>query len=228
MKNRLLSAIAIMSFVVPALLAGSLSKYQNWANSPQGYFMTAAERAEWNATVKTDAEAEEFVKKFLAKRDPGFATDVAQRAEMADKHLSVAGRAGSLTTRGKIIILLGPPTNFSVADRNIKGNVSAPADMYANVGGGGRGVAISPAVGDMAQAANSRGMSESMVKDYTFTYAAAKLPGKQAKDLVVVVEVRPGDGTDRVADKKQTAQLDEIFEAAAEARVAAAAAPAKP
>jgi GWxTD domain-containing protein len=183
--------------------------------------MTSAERAEWKATVKTDAEADEFIKKFLAKRDPGFAADIASRAAMADKHLTVSGRAGSLTTRGKIIILLGPPSSFSVAQREVKGTASGLPDMYSNVGGGGGrqgggNVGSGPSVGDMAMAANARGMSSDMIKDYTFTYAADKLPVKQSKDFSVVVEVRTGDGNDRVVDRKAAAQLDEIFEAAAQ------------
>ena len=227
MKSRLWLWITVAAVVAPTLLAGSLSKYKDWPNSPQGYFMTASERADWSANVKTDAEAEDFIKKFLARRDPGFAADVAQRAEMADKHLTVGGRKGSLTTRGKIVILLGPPSGFSVADREVKGNYSGTADMYSNVpsgggagasGGGGASSGVSPAVGDMAMAANSRGMSGDLLKDYSFVYAGDKLPVKQSKDLSVVVEVR-NDGTDRIVDRKQAAQLDAEFEAAAAARI---------
>jgi GWxTD domain-containing protein len=222
MKTRLL-CIALM-LAASALFAGSLDKYKDWPNSPQGYFMTAAERADWKANVKSDADAEEFIKKFLTKRDAGFAADVAQRADAADKHLTVSGRKGSTTTRGKLIILLGPPTSFSVADRNVKGNISAGPDMYSNIGtgGGGRqggGGAMSPSVGDMAMAADSRGMSGDAFKDYTFTYAGDRLPVKQAKDFTVVVEVRAGDGTDRVPDRKAAAQLDALFEQVAAARI---------
>ena len=64
------------------------------------------------------------------------------------------------------------------------------------------------------------------VRHDSFTYAADRLPGKQTKDLVVVVEVRAGDGSDRINDRKSAAQLDDIFEAVAQARLAAAAAPA--
>jgi GWxTD domain-containing protein len=224
MKHRLLLCIAVLALVVPALMAGSLETHKNWPNSPQGYFMTASERADWKANVKTDADAEAFIKTFLAKRDPGFAADVAQRAAMADKHLTVSGRAGSQTTRGKIIILLGPPSSFSVAQREVKGNVAGSPDMYTNVGtgsggglqGGGGGGTSGPSAGDMAMAAQSRGMAGDFLKDYTFTYAADKLPVKQSKDFSVVVEVRAGDGTDRVVDRKAAAQLDEIFEAAAQ------------
>jgi GWxTD domain-containing protein len=218
MKHRLLLCTAVLALVVPVLVAGSLEINKNWPNSPQGYFMTASERADWKANVKTDADAEEFIKKFLAKRDPGFAADVAQRAAMADKHLTVSGRAGSLTTRGKIIILLGPPSSFSVADREVKGNISGSSEMYGGIpgasrgGGGGQG----PSVGDMSMAASRQGMAGDLLKDYTFTYAGDKLPVKQSKDFSIVVEVRAGDGSDHVVDRKAAAQLEEIFEAAAQ------------
>jgi GWxTD domain-containing protein len=224
MKARLLLCLAVVVLGAPALFASSLEKYRDWPNSPQGYFMTSSERAEWTATVKTDAEAEAFIKKFLAKRDAGFVADVASRATMADKHLTVSGRAGSLTTRGKIVILLGPPSSFNVSAREVKGQLSGTPDMYSNVGGGGGRAGggsgnIGPAVGDMAMAANARAMSADMLKDYTFVYAADKLPGKQSKDLSVVVEVKAGDGSDRILDRKQAAMLDDLFEQVAAARI---------
>src|ERR1043165_3703764 len=123
---------AVLALIAPVVFAGGLSKYKNWPNSPQGYFMTNAERAEWKASVKTDEEAEQFVKKFVESRGPGFADDVAKRADMADKHLSVAGRAGSLPPRGKLVILFGPPSSFNVVNRETKGSASGSADMYKN------------------------------------------------------------------------------------------------
>ena len=204
-------ALLIVALVAPALLAGSLEKYKNWPGSPQGYFMTNAERAEWKASVRSDADAEAFVTKFLAARSVGFAEDVVQRAALADKHLTVSGRAGSSTTRGRIIILLGPPSSFSVAERTVRGSSSTASESSM-----GLNPASGPGVGDMAMAASRRDLATDHLKDYTFTYTADKLPGKQPKDLTVVVEVRAGDGTDRIADRKAAAQLDEIFEAAAQ------------
>lgn len=60
-------------FLAPALLAQGLDKYKSWPDSPQGAFMTSAERAEWNAKVKTDADAEEFVRNFVARHGADFA-----------------------------------------------------------------------------------------------------------------------------------------------------------
>lgn len=215
MRKHLLCS-AVLALIAPVVFAGGLSKYKNWPNSPQGYFMTSAERAEWKATVKTDDEAEQFIKKFLDSRGPAFAADVAKRAEIADKRLTVSGRAGSLTTRGKIIILLGPPSSFSIARREIKGHAAMTAESYANID-----PSAGPSVGDMAMAAQSRNMSGDLLNDYSFTYAGDRLPVKQPKDFVVVVEVRAGDGTDRIIDRKSAAQLDELFEAAAQASLAA-------
>ena len=220
--------IAIACLVAPALFAAGLSKYKNWPSSPQGYFMTNAERAEWKANVHSDDDAEKFVNKFVASRGPGFAEDVAKRAEMADKHLTVAGRAGSLTTRGKLIVLLGPPSNMTVAGREIqKGRSSSLGGITGGgASGGGAFGNTGASVSDMIDAANQSAMAVTRVNDYTFTYFASRLPGKATKDFVVTIEVNPADGTDRINESASAAALDAVFEQAAEARLAAAAAPA--
>ncbi len=216
--RRLLPFAAVVALLSPALIAGSMEKYKNWPSSPQGYFMTKAERAAWTANVKTDAEAEAFINKFVESRGGvAFTQDVAKRGEMADKHLTVSRRAGSLSMRGKIVIVLGPPSSFAVSTHEIKGNASAASDSYLNIN-----PTAGPSVGDMSMAASRRGMGGDVLKDYTFTYAADRLPVKQSKDFTVVVEVRAGDGSDRVVDRKAAEQLEAMFEAAAEARLAAA------
>jgi hypothetical protein len=227
--RRFLPLIAIMALLVPSLVAGGLSKYKDWPSSPQGYFMTGAERAAWKANVKTDADAEQFVNKFLASRGPGFADDVAKSAEMADKHLTVGSLPGSRTLRGKIVIVLGPPSTFNVAGRQLQsgragslgGITGGGASGGGKVGNKGGGIGDSGAsVSNMVDATNQSSMAASTVKDYTFTYAADKLPGKPAQGLEVVVEVNPSDGSDKITDRKVAAQLDEIFERAAAARLA--------
>jgi GWxTD domain-containing protein len=216
---RLLSFVAIVSSIAPALLGDGLSKYKNWPVSPQGFFMTNAERAVWKATVKNDAEAEQFIKKFIDSRGPGFAEEVAKRAEMADKHLTVAGTAGSRTLRGKVVILLGPPSALTTSARDVEGERSSPlaTSGYANsslyAAGGG--------LSEISDASARQTMSGGKVSDYIFTYAPDRLPGKRTKDLVIVVEVNPRDGTDKLHEP-MAPQLDEVFEAVAEARLAAA------
>jgi GWxTD domain-containing protein len=219
--------LAIACLAAPALLAGGLSKYKNWPSSPQGYFMTRAERAEWKANVHSDDDAEKFVNKFVASRGPGFAEDVAKRAEMADKHLTVAGRAGSLTTRGKIIVLLGPPSTMNIVGREVQNGRSSSLGGITGGGASGGGVfgATGASVSDMVDAANQSAMAISKVNDYTFTYLASRLPGKAAKEFIVTVEVNPSDGSDRIVDSAAAARLDELFEEVAQAKLAAASAP---
>src|SRR5438270_1719084 len=95
--RRFLPLIAAMTLLVPSLVAGGLSKYKNWPSSPQGYFMTSAERAAWKADVKSDGEAEQFVNKFLASRDPGSADKVHKSTQMSDKNHTVACLPASRT-----------------------------------------------------------------------------------------------------------------------------------
>ncbi len=113
---RLFAVLALAA--IPALAALS-PKYKDWGSSPQAQFMTKAEREQWSA-IKTDEEAEQFVNAFLAKRGPDFPALVADRVAAADKYLTYGKTPGSQTLRGKIIILLGPPSSFSVAERQTK------------------------------------------------------------------------------------------------------------
>ena len=105
-------AIALLAVAITAAsaFASDLVKFKDWDESPQGYFMTSAEREQWK-TVSTDAQAETFVAEFLAKRDPKFAAEVATRAQNADKYLSIGKTKGSRTLRGKVVILHQPATH---------------------------------------------------------------------------------------------------------------------
>src|SRR5579863_1025525 len=98
-------ALAAIVLLLPALAnAERSSKYKEWSSSPEAYFMTRADREQW-AAVKTDGEAEQFIKSFEAARKPGFAEEVAKRVQVADKYLTVGKTPGSRTLRGKVIIL---------------------------------------------------------------------------------------------------------------------------
>jgi GWxTD domain-containing protein len=212
-----LSLAAIVCLAASAAFAGGLSnQYRDWPLTPQGYFMTTAERAEWKASVKSDAEAEQFIKKFLDRRGPGFAEDVAERAQMADKHLTVGNAAGSRTLRGKVVILLGPPSDFTKSTRSLEGErtsaIGQAAVSSVNIDGGN--------MGNVSDANSRQALATRSVMDYVFTYRPDKLPVKQTKDLVIIVEVNPSDGSDKFHDPLP--QLAEIFEAAAQARLAAA------
>src|SRR5437763_7539071 len=114
--KRVLFAVVAAAVAVSAF--AGLSKYKGWESSPQGYFMTKAERAQWDA-IKTDAEAQAFVNTFVASRGgDAWVAEVAKRADMADKYLTVGTAQGSKTLRGKAVILFGAPSDLKVTDTN--------------------------------------------------------------------------------------------------------------
>ncbi len=212
----ILAAIALLT---PALFAAELSaKYKDWGASPEAYFMTRADRQQW-AAIKTDAEAEQFIKSFEAARKPGFTEEVAKRVEVADKYLSVGRTPGSRTLRGKVIILFGPPSGFQVSDRTKRGEnemgsdsaVSAGAGASAGPGGGGTGQSPS----DVVSALNHSSMSGAEIRTFTITYSGDKLPKPRAASLTVGVDVDTSNGKETLIDQRQMPELDELFEAAA-------------
>ena len=104
--------------------------------------MTKEERQQWQA-LASEADAEKFVTGFLAKREPGFAAEIAKRAQQADKYLTIADRPGSQTLRGKVVVLFGPPSGLNISNRaatTTKRDNPIMAGALSNAGsvGGGR------------------------------------------------------------------------------------------
>jgi GWxTD domain-containing protein len=221
MKNMRITAIAVASLFAVVVFAGGLSKYKNWDKSPEGLLMTSAERGQWS-NIKTDDDADKFVKDFLARRGPDFTTNVTRAATNADKYFTVGKVQGSTTERGKLVIILGPPTSVVMNDRQVKGDRRYNVDSAMTVGsaspgsggGGGQGASVT----DMVNAANSAGGLSGTVHVYTFTYSADKLPAAYGKSLTVDIELDPS-GTDRFADKKTQAELDRLYEMVAETKL---------
>jgi len=223
MKSRTLSLVLLF---LPSLLFALSPKYKEWAASPQAYFMTKAERAQWAAIV-TDADAEKFVNDYLASRGPGFADQVADRVANADKYLTIGKKPASQTLRGKLIVLLGPPTAIKTETKKGRVDRSAPVGGYggsSDVSGGGFGGSGQGAtVGDMMQAAQQSDMSGKRTYiEYTMTYAGENLPPAYAKGVTLKVDADPQTGEDWVTDRKAQNDLEQLFEAVAAARAAAA------
>ena len=215
--NRLLLAV-IALLVAPALLARGLDKYKDWDQSPQGYFMTKAEREQWHI-VKTDDDAEKFVSAFLANRPAAFAHDVADRAAQADNYLTIGKLPGSKTMRGKLVILLGPPQSLDVSTRTQSSTTHdspAASDAISNVGSGaesggrgGRGPSgETPTLGTSLSTA-------SMSRLYHFTYSGDAAKKVDRNKIEVTVEAEPNTGKDRVPSRDEAAELDLVFELAA-------------
>lgn len=209
----LLLSIAIM---IPAFAASPDLK--DWDRSPQGCFMTKAEHAEWN-TLKTPEEKQHFVDQFLAKRDPGFAAEVAARAAKADQYLTIGKLPGSKTLRGKLVIVFGPPTATDVNDIANKSGSHHDSPAMANALSGGTGA------GDMSNDSRSSGLEDAhegasslagttMIRDFHFTFAS-----NPSGRLEVTISADPNSGKDWPGGREDAKRLDAAFEAAAQASI---------
>ena len=88
-----------------------------WADGPVQWIMTADEKRTW-ANLASDGDREEFVEKFWQARNPNpgsgdntYRTGFERRAAFADAYFNQdEKKRGSLTDRGMVFVLLGPPT----------------------------------------------------------------------------------------------------------------------
>jgi GWxTD domain-containing protein len=84
-----------------------------WGDGPVVWLMTPSEKSGW-AAATTDAERAAFVEKFWKARDleddhsfkPGFE----KRVAFADVNFAQDEKRGSLTDRGMVFVLIGPPS----------------------------------------------------------------------------------------------------------------------
>ena len=83
--------------------------------SPAGFLMTKGDTKEWK-NITTEAQAEDFIELFWAKRNPypsqpfnTFKAQFESRVRYADENFSYEGKRGALTDRGRVLIVMGPP-----------------------------------------------------------------------------------------------------------------------
>jgi GWxTD domain-containing protein len=90
---------------------------ERWAEGPVKWILAPDEKVAW-ASLTSGAERQDFVDKFWAKRNPKpgssdnvFRTTFERRVAFADsRFIEVEKQRGSLTDRGMVFVLLGPPT----------------------------------------------------------------------------------------------------------------------
>ena len=90
---------------------------ENWGAGPVRWIMTPSEKSTW-ASLAGGPEWQEFVDKFWESRNPQpgnpdntFKTGFDRRVAFADANFVQAeGTRGSMTDRGMVFVLLGPPT----------------------------------------------------------------------------------------------------------------------
>lgn len=93
-----------------------LSMDESWADGPVHYLMTSEERDEYKRMSDSVARSE-FIANFWKRRDPHpetpeneFRDEFERRVAFADQRMAQDETRGSLTDRGQVFVLLGPPT----------------------------------------------------------------------------------------------------------------------
>ncbi|MCS7183115.1 MAG: GWxTD domain-containing protein, partial [Thermoanaerobaculum sp.] len=119
MSKKLWTVLISAGFGVGNLGAEAPPAAKDILKSPVGYLVTKDERKALER-LPNDAEVAKFMELFWAKRDPDLNTQVNEfkldfeaRVKAADKMFSFKDTAGSLTDRGRVLILLGRPSRVS-------------------------------------------------------------------------------------------------------------------
>jgi len=104
-------ARAFAEFQPPARAAEPVAAA--WGDGPVKWLMTDSEKAAW-AAAATDADRTAYVEKFWKARnledDPSFQPTFEKRVAFCDVNFKQGDVRGSLTDRGMVFVLLGPPT----------------------------------------------------------------------------------------------------------------------
>lgn len=134
-KPLLFSLIAV--FTATGAFAALSPSMNAWGEGPVQHLMTAQEIAKWK-TLRTDAEAQAFADLFWARRDPTPATPINEAqlrfdelVKIADSRFTWQRTKGSMSDRGKFMILIGLPTSMrkNRAD-NVTGTQEAPRGSF--------------------------------------------------------------------------------------------------
>ena len=124
--TRKLIVIASLLLAVSAFAADDIMK---WNRTPEAYYMTSAERAEWK-NVSSPEQAQKFVDEYFRKRGEQFRKDVRTRIDKADELFKLDKTPGSRTQRGRVWMILGNPsrsrTSRDTTQINPNASPSAP------------------------------------------------------------------------------------------------------
>lgn len=205
----LLRLFVLLLLAPAALPAERLStKYRSWDKSPEAYFLTSEERAQWKR-LQADADAEKFVADYLARRGPDFPAMLKERIAAADKYFSAGKIKGSETLRGKVIVVFGPPTAIDqtasrgtlgsggVGDEGKYASAGVP-NPYSNVGAGAAGLAHSE-----------------KAEQFNFDYDKRQAPAAIGKPFRVEILIRSGNDQQPLDPQG----LEEKIEAVAKASI---------
>ncbi|HUM03074.1 MAG TPA: GWxTD domain-containing protein [Thermoanaerobaculia bacterium] len=183
----------VLALAAPAAAAG-FSKYKDWADSPQAYFLSKAEREQWGS-INSDEAAEKFIAEYQAARGKGFAAAIQSRIDVADKTYKNGKPKGARSPQGKTLVLLGNP-NFTEMKSGKEKTVADPSGAaglsYSGEGskGGGGGGTANPLSNTGGPGPNTlRGMEKPEPAVIRWTYQGSSAPpGTGLKEYVVTFD----------------------------------------
>jgi GWxTD domain-containing protein len=183
-------AVAALAAIAAAPALAALDKYKDWDKGPEFlYLSTDDEKAEFKK-LATDDEAVQFIALFWARRDPDLKTPqnefkdrVEALVKISDEQFSLRGKRGSLTQRGRMLILLGPPKQ--VVSKDVTPSASAGVEKGGEIR-----------------------LTGSRTIQYTYVYEGDRLPPfADTKRLEVVIEVDQSLGSETLTKAGQFATL---------------------
>lgn len=114
--RKLFPAVIVLLVVVVLMPAARGEESEDWADSPEAYFLTTVERAEWT-TLKSQAERTAFKARYWLRRDPTpetreneFRDLVAGRIKIANERFAIGDTEGARTARGLAFVVFGSPS----------------------------------------------------------------------------------------------------------------------
>lgn len=109
----------------------------NWGKGPASHLMTKEEQKVWKK-LNTQEEAGEFIKLFWAKRDPTpetpqneFRDELDRRVQYANDAFTSGRTIGSMSDRGKVFIVIGPPYQRKTSSEAPTTNIQTPTGPTA-------------------------------------------------------------------------------------------------
>lgn len=138
MTIRKLAVAVAVAVTAASAYAALSSRYADWAKGPVQFLMTTEEKNAWK-NVQTDDQAQAFIDLFWARRDPTPATPAnefreafEERVKYADEKFSTSRMKGSVSDRGRILILFGGPKTA----RSVTEAAAATGDQTSSAPGG--------------------------------------------------------------------------------------------
>jgi GWxTD domain-containing protein len=204
MKRHLVFLLATAAVLTSGSLFASLSPVmQEWRNGPAQYLMTPDEIAQWK-TLPSDAEGQAFIDLFWARRDSNPATPENElkltfdaRVKFADLNYAFGKTKGSMTPRGKAVVLLGVPYSVRREGSAIGADIIKPS---------GAANSLAEAVDAMNDVSDSGHTgSDRVTRSETWTYEHDRLPSfAPQKTLTLYFVDQASDGDYRLGRSPDT------------------------